>query len=981
MMLVAGLLLSGSLLPLSSFISIGNIPSPPATPDQPESWADSVLDKMSLDEKIGQLFMISAYSNRDSKYIISLLNTIREYHIGGLCFFQGGAMHQASLTNWIQQNSKIPLLIAMDAEWGPGMRLDSVPDLPCAMTLGAVGDDKIIYGVAAETARQLKLLGVQVNFAPVADINNNPDNPVINYRSFGEDRENVAEKAAAYMHGLQDNGILSVAKHFPGHGDTGVDSHTGLPVINHTLAYLDSVELYPFRRLIREGIKGIMVGHLNVPAMDPNQEPASVSSDVIGDMLIERLGFGGLVFTDAMNMKAVAGMYPPGDAETRALIAGADVILMPDNLPAAVTAIKNAIKSRKLKRSDLDLHVKKILETKREMHLFRHRLVNIEQAASLKQETPVRLLKQEVFENALTVLRNDDRFLPVTVLDTLKIASLDIGEERDSIFRQTLDRYAPVTHYSLNGNNEKAEAFTDLAEKLSGFNLIIAGIHSITNSRSSDYGVNKNDILFLRDLSSHARVIVVVFGSPYSARYFTGFQQVVCAYEDNYYSEVVVPQAIFGAIGFKGTSPVSISEKWKCGSGFKTDPIGRMGYSFPEAVGFNLDYLRYIDTIVGDAIRSGATPGCQVLVAKDGKVVIDKAYGYYTYDKLDPVTTHSIYDLASLTKVAATLQAVMFLQERNIIDLDKKISSYLPELRNTNKEDLILRDILTHQSGLQSYVPFWRRTIKNKTEKARYYSDSLSSRFPVVMVPGMYGSRVLEDSLWSWIIKSPLRNRHGSLKPYTYHYSDIGFCLLKQLVERLTGQPLNEFLAQNLYDPLGLSTMTFLPTTKFPKEAIVPSTVDNYFRNSILQGYVEDETAALFGGVSGHAGLFSDANDLAILMQMQLQKGYYGGSRYFLPATIDNFTDQQYRLNRRGLGWDKPNFTNEYLNHSSGYASSVSYGHTGYSGTMVWVDPDNDLVYIFLSNRTYPDIDNNKLNELKVRKRIQTVIYSALLKH
>ena len=947
----------------------------------PSGWADSILKNMSVDEKIGQLFMIAAYSNRNEKYNNGLLYTIKKYRIGGVCFFQGGPVRQASLTNRIQKNASVPLLVAMDAEWGAAMRLDSVEKFPYAMTLGAVSDNKVIYNVAAHIAWQLKALGVQVAFGPDADINNNPANPVINYRSFGEDRNRVAEKAGAYMKGLQDNGILAVAKHFPGHGDTNTDSHTAMPVINHPLSYLDSVELYPFRQLINDGLQGIMAGHLWVPAINKDPEPVSLSQEAITGILRTRMGFNGLVFTDAMNMKAVTGRYLPGEAEVAAFKAGADIILMPDNLPAAVAALKIAIQKRKISIKDLNQRVKKILLTKQHYDLTSYNPIDLKRVSHIENEVLTRSVNQMAYEQAITDLGDSDNFLPVTILDTIRFASLSIGNNEPGLFPVMLSRYAKFDHFNLKEGNNDPEEYTELSQQLKKYNVIVAGIHSLTNSRRRDYGIDKNDLVFLRSLASHAKVIIVLFGIPYTSAYFSSFSHVICAYEDNQFTQRLVPQAIFGAIGFNGTLPVSAGDNWKAGSGVKTSPIGRLGYSYPELEGFNLDYLNYIDTIVTDAIRKKATPGCRVLVARNGNVIFDRSYGYFTYDSATTVKENSIYDLASVTKVSATLQAVMLLAERKIIDLDKKISVYLPELRNTNKENLIIRDLLTHQSGLRRYIPYWKYTVQTNKKKQYYYSAAESNIYPKKIAPGVFASRNLSDSVWSWVIESPLRDKKNELKPYDYRYSDIGFYILYEMVERITNQPLNEFLKQNIYDPLGLTTMTYLPANYFPTDSIVPSAIDRDFRNVLLQGYVQDQQAALFGGVAGHAGLFSDAHDLAVLMQMELQKGYYGGFQYFKPETIDEFTNRQYRLNRRGLGWDKPNSSDENLSPASGYVSSSSFGHTGFTGTMVWDDPGKNIVYVFLSNRTYPDMGNQKLNELEVRKRIQTVIYSALMKH
>ncbi len=941
-------------------------------------WADSLLNTLSLDEKIGQLFMVAAFSNRNSQYENNLIATLRKFHIGGVCFFQGDPEGQAELTNKIQKNSRLPLFIAMDVEQGITRYYDSTYIFPSALTMGAVQDDRVLYNLSARVAEELKLLGVNVAFGPVVNVDNTGQHQLSDYHLFGDDRDLVAAKAGAFMEGLQDKGILTVSKYFPAQEEK-IMPGMHFPVVTHTAQYLDSIDLFPFRKLIENKIMGIMTPNTNILSLDKNPVPASISANV-NDLLRTKMGFNGLLFTDALNSSSVSGLFPPGEIEVRAFMAGADIIFLPDNLAAAIVEIKKAIQTRKIKKSDLNEHVKKILLAKQRLNLISYKAIDIHKASIFEHEELTRSVNEMVYEKAVTELQDKDNFLPVTILDTLKFASLSIGNPVNDGFQTMLDNYAPFDHFVLDGKEHEAEDYTRLSDKLSAYNVIIVGIHPANPSHPKNPAISKNDILFLRSLTSHAKVILVLFGNPADASAFSSFSHIICAYEDNAYTERIVPQAIFGAISFEGKLPVSISGDWKTGSGIMTEAIGRLGYSYPENVGFNIHYLNYIDTIVTDAIRSKAMPGCRVLVAREGKVVFDRSYGYFTYDSLLPVRENSIYDLASLTKVMGTLQAVKILAERKIIDLDKKASVYLPELRNTNKEDLIIRDLLTHQSGLRRYIPFYKKTIDSPADKRYYYSSTLSDDYPYPIAPGMNAARYLSDSVWSWIIQCPLREKI-SPKPYNYRYSDIGFYILYKMVERIINQPLNEFLQQNIYDPLGLYTITYLPAGKFPTDSIVPSTVDNDFRNSRLQGYVQDEQAALFDGVCGHAGLFSDAHDLAVIMQMELQKGYYGGFQYFKPETIEEFTQQQYRMNRRGLGWDRPNSSDKNRSPASGYASSASFGHTGFTGTMVWADPDKELVYVFLSNRTYPDMDNEKLNELDVRKRIQTVIYSALLKH
>ncbi len=943
-----------------------------------DRWVDSVFGELSPEQKIGQLFMVAAYSDQGQEHRQGVEELIRNYHLGGLIFMQGGPDRQAKLTNNYQAISGVPLLIGMDAEWGLGMRLDSTISYPRQMTLGAIADDQEIFQMGAEIADQCRRLGVHISFAPVVDINTNPANPVIGSRSFGQSKQNVAGKGLAYMQGLESRGVMANAKHFPGHGDTGKDSHFTLPVIKHSLKRLKSEELYPFQTLMDAGLRSVMVAHLHIPALDntPNLA-ATLSPKIVNKLLKEEMNFKGLVFTDALNMRGVTQFFKPGELEVRSLQAGNDVLLFSENIPAAVREIKASLKRKELKPKELDAKVRRILAAKYQAGLHQYQPVNLDNLSRYLNRPEARLVQRNLYQKALTLVRNQNNRVPVQVLDTTYFASLLIGEKQYNQFQSRLEKYTSFSHYQLSSDNRSPETYQNLLRKLENFSQVIVGVHGLTNSRTRRYNVDPGDIAFLEQLQKKTNVIVVVFGNPYSLQYFQNIENLLCTYEDNQITQDVAAQAIFGAVGISGRLPVTAG-RFEVGTGQVTEPLKRLGYNLPESVGMDSKVLATIDAIAREAISEQATPGCQVLVARKGQVVFEKSYGYFTYDSLQEVTHETLYDIASITKVMATLQAVMFLEERGLLDLNRKASDYLPELLESNKKNIYIKDLLTHQAGLLPFIPFWRKTVDEVGLNPKIYSAYPEQNFQNQVALGLYSINTLQDSLWQWTIDSklrPYRFRRGT--HYTYKYSDMGFYILKKLAENYLNQPIEQFLEQNYYRPLGLTTMTYLPLCKFPIQRIAPTEDDKYFRNALICGTVHDQGAAMFGGIAGHAGIFSNATDLAIMAQMNLQNGYYGGTRYLQPETLPRFTARQSDNHRRGLGWDKPERSGK-KGPTSRYASPDSYGHTGFTGTAVWVDPEFDLVYVFLSNRIHPKANNFKLIKNNIRTRIQDAIYESM---
>ncbi|MFK7900076.1 MAG: glycoside hydrolase family 3 N-terminal domain-containing protein [Cyclobacteriaceae bacterium] len=947
--------------------------------DQQMHWVDSVYQSLTVDQRLGQLFMVAAYSNRDEAHHQSIDRLVSKYGVGGLIFFQGGPLRQARLTNRYQRLAKVPLFMAMDAEWGLGMRLDSAMNFPKQMTLGAIQDNQLIYDMGKEIANQCKRIGMQINFAPVIDINVNRKNPVIGYRSFGENKYLVTEKARAYMKGMQHQKVLANAKHFPGHGDTDSDSHYSLPVIKHSVERLDSLELYPFKQLIKDSLMSMMIAHLHIPALDKGKHtPSTLSKKIVTDLLIKKLGFEGLIFTDAMNMHGVTKYFKAGQANSKALEAGNDVLLFPSEVPKAIESLKSSIRKENILEQDITYRVKKILKAKYWASLHQLKPVVLDSLYEDLNNPKAHALNYKLYEKALTVVKNENALLPIERLDTNSFAVVSIGEKKGNDFQQLLNRYVGFDFYEL---DKKASNYVSLLAKLSKYKIVVVGYHNMSNRPSRKFGVTPESVAFLTQLSKKTNVITSVFGNAYSLKYFSKQEQLICAFEDNNYTRALVPQLIFGAIGADARLPISINNEIRNGAGYTLKSLARLKYGLPEQVGINSQKLNPIDTIVNWAIRDTMTPGCQVLVAKDGNVIFDKSYGFQTYEKKKPVDYATIYDLASITKVVGTTPSIMKLFESGKLKLDKHLSHYLKESKKSNKAKIRIRRMFTHQAGLKPYIPFWYHTIHPDSLASVYYSKTKSDSYSVKVTDDLYALKSIEDSLIHWTLETELRetNDTNKLFPYSYKYSDLGYHLMKRVVEQSMDESIPDFMNTNFYERLGMSSTSYIPLEKgYDKSTIAPTELDESYRMQEVRGVVNDQVAAMIGGVGGHAGLFSTTNDLVKYLQMMLDKGRYAEHRFLSPYTVNLFTQKQNKYCRRGLCWDKVQLKG--LGPSSEMSSLSSYGHSGFTGTLIWVDPDYNLIYIFLSNRTYPKAANYKLLKNDIRTRIQDVVYEALLK-
>lgn len=967
-------------------------------------WVDSIYNQLKPEERIAQLFMVATYSGGEKYNQEQIEKLIREHGIGGLIFMQGTPAAQAIQTNHYQKISQVPLLLAMDAEWGLGMRLKGVRDFPRQIMMGAMSDSELVYKLGAAVAAQCRRMGVHINFAPVVDVNNNPKNPVINFRSFGENKQKVANYAIQYMRALQQNGVMACAKHFPGHGDTEVDSHKDMPEIGKSRAALDAMELYPFRQLIANGVQSVMVAHLKVPALEPNKKlPTTLSYQTITSVLKNELGFSGLVFTDALNMEGVAKYYSPGDVDLRAFEAGNDVLLFSQDVPSAIQKISEALRTGRIPESRLESSVKKILHAKFQYGLSEFKAIDTTQVLEDLNEL-VSPLRQQIAERAITLLSD-----PNTVLDRIKRSPSDkvvyvgIGTSSENAFTEQLKR-AGVREFDFI-SNYSVEQRTYLKRKYANYKAVIIGIHNLTAYPKGNFGLDEVEVEMVNALSQWKNSVSVLFGNPYAMGNFCALDGFLIAYDESDETQVAAAKIITGLLKPLGRLPVGVCPRFKAGDGIVSimNPLGeiqeqsRFGKQYqdidstrviknlrstdrlleccvsPNALGINMNVLDRLDDFLQSCVQRGAFPGCRILVAQKGKVFYDKSFGYLTQDRKNSVDIQTVYDVASVTKAAATTLAVMRLYEQGKLDIYASLGRYLPIVKGSNKESLKICDILSHQAGLKSWIPFYKETLDTlKRPRTDIYSKTAGGKFAIPVSANLYMRRDWVDTMWKRIIESPLENSGR------YTYSDLDFIFLQKLVERISGQSLDEYLSKEFYQPLGLKFTCFNPRKNKVVKEIAPSEYDDYFRYQTIQGYVHDMGAAMFGGVSGHAGLFSTAEELGIIFQMLLNGGIYQGKRYFKPATVELFTGKFSRISRRGLGFDKPETRAGVGNPCSDQASRSTFGHQGFTGTCVWADPETDLVFVFLSNRTYPSADNKLINSLDVREKAQSMIYTAL---
>ena len=974
---------------LFSIFSISqNSDNPLLTKDKEaqKKWVDSVYNSLSLNEKIGQLYMVQVFSNGDGPSKDDILKLIEDNKIGGIIYSKGGPVRQAQLNNQLQAASATPLLIGMDAEWGLSMRLDSTYSFPWNMTLGAVKNNELIEQTGRQLGEHCKRLGVHFNFAPVVDINTNPNNPIIGNRSFGEDRDNVTEKALAFMKGMQSAGVLANAKHFPGHGDTSSDSHKTLPTIDFSAKRIDSIELYPYKKLIKEGLSSVMVGHLNVPSLTGQEGlPSSISNIIIKDILKERLKFEGLIFTDALTMKGVSEYVSPsidgnkvnkldtaGEVDLAAFLAGNDVMLMSENVAAGINKIAVAYQTGKITEKRLAHSVKKILMAKYKVGLDNYKPISTKNLVKDLNRIKDDVLYEKLMENAITIAKDSTKQLPFRHLETKKIAYVKLGDDSGDVFYNELKKYTDV-HIISDDNLD------NLITKLQNYNTVIVGFHKSNDNPWKSYKFSDKELTWLYEIARNNNVVLNVFAKPYALmdlKTISNFESIIVSYQNSDIAQQKSAQLIFGAIPARGCLSVSAGPYFSVGDGVQTNSLERLGYSTPERVGMSSTILKKVDSIANYAITNKMTPGIQLIVARHGKVIYNKNFGKHTYEGDEQVKFNDIYDVASLTKIVATLPLLMELEEKGVVSLDTKLSDIIPEYKNSNKKDVTLKRMLSHYAQLKPWIPFYYKTLDTLTKKPslKYYRKEKTKGFTVKVMPDLYMRDDYKDSINGIIKDTDLLSR------LRYRYSDLPYYILKQYIEKHYDKPLDELVQDHFYKSLGANYTTYNPSEKFSNKHIVPSENDDYYRFQTVQGYVHDMGAAMQGGVGGHAGIFSNANDIAKIMQLFLQKGFYGGKRYFKSETLDKFNTCYFceSDNRRGIGFDKPQLGD--VGPTCGCVSMTSFGHSGFTGTYAWADPETEIVYVFMANRTYPtSMGKNMLLRENIRTNIQEVIYEAII--
>ena len=944
-------------------------------------WADSVLKTLSDDEKIAQLIMVRLSGIDGKTKVVSFYDTtverdIKKYNIGGICIFQGAPVKQASFINYFQSIAKTPIMIAVDGETGVGMRLDSVASLPRMMMLGALQDKSLVFKYGQWVAEQCKQMGIQVNFAPVADVNNNPNNPVINDRSFGENKYRVADLAVQYMLGMKSKGVMGSAKHFPGHGDVDVDSHFALPIINKSREQLDSLELYTFRKLIEAGVGSAMVAHLFIPSIDntPNRA-SSISPAIVTRLLQNELGFKGLTFTDGLEMKGVAEAFPDGAAGVESLIAGNDMLCLPGEVPVVIAKVRAAIEEKRISWNDINMHAKKVLEAKYEQGL--HQLVPVKLDDLTKRlNEQSNELRREITEKSITLAKYDDKeSLPLNEDRSGKYALLEIGKNKNSVFSSEMRKAynADVFMFNNSMNDQQSDSLQQIIQK--NYDKIFIALHELPRYPANNFLISASTVKLINSLSVNKSTNLMIFGNPYAAKSFINSKNIFVCYDDEIITQQVAAKMMKGEISPAGKLPVSIAEGLKEGDGYTfvsqqtTDADKQLSKSI------NSQTLTVIDSIANDAISKKSTPGISLLVLKDGKIILQKSYGHLSYDGVEKVNTESVYDMASVTKICATTLSVMKLYDEKKIELDKTLGDYIPWVRGSNKEKLLIKDILLHQAGLKAFIPFYKEVADSITNKAlpAYFSKKQGSNYGIKIDDSLYMRTDWKDTMYSRIVTSTLAKKNE------YIYSDNDFIFLGEVVKAVSGQPLDFYVWNNFYRPLGFRSSGFNPTNFMSKTNIVPTEQDPYFRERLIRGSVHDPGAAMFGGIAGHAGLFSNAYEIAVLMQMIMNKGVINEKRFIAASTIDLFTAYQSDISRRGLGFDKPEKDNKTrkVPYPAINVSPSTFGHTGFTGTCAWADPESQLVFVMLANRVHP-VAKNLFGDLNVRGKVMEEAFGLL---
>ena len=923
--------------------------------EKAESWADSIMSVLSPEERLGQLIIPIVGNNDTPEQRNIIKNLIEKYHVGGLLFSKGSLKSQEDLSKYGQNLSKkVPLMITTDSEWGLNMRLSDAVRFPKNMSLGCINHtykpnvpnrrDSLMYEYGLEIGRQCKAMGIAVNFAPVLDINSNPRNPVIGYRSFGDNITNVASAGLSYASGVEDAGVLAVAKHFPGHGDTDKDSHKTLPCLSHNKERMESFEMRPFEEFAKAGFGGLMVGHLEVPAIEPIQGmPSSASKKFITGYIRNKFHFNGLVFTDGLAMEG-ARKYP--DFCVKSLMAGVDILLDPIPLADQWKKLRTAVSNGILSQDDIDKKCRRVL-------IFKHALnCGIMPDRSAIDTQNAQTLSKDLYQASLVLLKHEKPFNGNTIIEVQNAKSATIAQV-----------------------NQKCNA-------------------------------------------SKKPITLIFYTSPYNLAYYKDAinkaSSVIAAHEDYCFAHEAVRNVLEGKVNIDGQLCVAIPRLFNTGDGLVINNIREAETTVnnpadsipqkPAIAEISNNALLEIDSIVNDGLQKGAFPGCQVLVAKDGKIIYNKSFGWYDETRQKKVTNESIYDLASVSKAAATLPALMIAIDEYGISIDDKMSKYVSEMRGTDKQNITIKQALFHETGMREGFPFYGMTIdsasvngrlysskkdatycilqdqntwfnKNLTWNSQYISEKKDEQHQLQIANGMFIANSFRDEILGKTLALPLKNVGR------YRYSCLNFVLLRCVIEAKTKTPLDRYLQTRLFEPLGLTSCTYNPRQNkdIDLALVVPTENDQALRRQLLHGYVHDEIAAWSGGVEGNAGLFSNATDLAKILQLMLDNGKYEGQQIISEETCKLFTTTKSNKTRRGLGFDKPDMKVPAKSPCAEEVSGSVYGHTGYTGTCFWVDPTNRMIYIFLCNRICPSRTNRTLMTGDYRTRIQSVLYNRLV--
>jgi beta-glucosidase-like glycosyl hydrolase/CubicO group peptidase (beta-lactamase class C family) len=863
--------------------------------------------------------------------------------------------------------------VAIDAEWGLGMRLKNSISYPLQMTLGAISNNNLIYRMGQQIGEQCKRMGIHINFAPVVDVNSNPKNPVIGMRSFGQNPNIVAEKGNLYMLGMQSKGLIACAKHFPGHGNTYKDSHTDLPVVTSSRNILNNHDLYPFQYLIDNGVNSVMIAHLSVPALDKSPNiPSTLSHNIVTELLIDSMGFEGLIITDGLDMKGVTKYHNVGMVALKALEAGNDILLIPDDVPASIINIKNAVLSGKISEERLAHSCKKILKYKYSSGAWKKTAIDTINLLSDLNKQKYFTIAEKLFESSVTIVKNEEEILPLKKSNPQKKALLVIGTKKQQEIEKVLLQHGEFDKYSIE-HNAKRRVKKKLISEMQDYNLVVVAMLNTNILASKHFGITKGDVELVEKLATETNVVLDIFASPYALNLINteAVKAIIISYQEKPIMQKTSGEMIMQGANWFGTLPVDAGN-FKMGDGLNYGDT-KLFTDNPKTIGLNMDMLRKVDSIAINGIEIGAFPGCQILAAKDGAVFYNKSFGHHTYEKRNKVKWNDVYDLASLTKILATTPAVMKMTEQDIIDIDGKLSDYLLMLKGTDKAGLKFNEVMSHQSGLQNWIPFYASTITKNGWDSTIYQDFISEDFPVRVADGMYVKQGYNRVIMDSIMQSQFQDS-------SYHYSGLGFYLLKQIIEDINNTSFDEYMYGNFYDTLQLRYLKFNPRKFFDLNQIIPTENDTIFRNQQLHGDVHDQGAALLGGVSGNAGLFGNAYNVAVMMQMFLNGGSYGYISFLKEETVDLFNKYHFAAdsNRRGLGFDKPLLLFEEHRTNCKDASPSSFGHSGFTGTYAWADPENGLVYVFLSNRVHPDMSNDILMDLDIRTNIHQLFYEAL---